>query len=104
MRYFRDEPDHAAEMEETFARLQQGAAHSHLFRFTEPVKRNPVARRFPEPFQELHRFGAGHLGFQNLTVVAFDLEVQFHLADLGLLPPLRQAACPPAIPRSIRNR
>ncbi len=94
MRRFRDEPDHAAEVDDPVARLQQGAAQSHLFRFTEPVKRNPVAWLSPEPFQELHRFGAGHLGFQNRTVVAFDLEVQFHLADLGLLPPLRRAGLP----------
>lgn len=102
VRRFRDEPDHGAEVEETFARFQQGAAQSHLFRFTEPVEMNPVetrildlvARLFPEPFQELHRFGVLHLGFQNRTVVDFDREVQFYLAYLGLLSPLRQAGLP----------
>ena len=98
---FRDEADHGAELEETFARFAQGAVKQRGFRFptaymtrvdAEIVER--VARLHPDVFTALEQFGELHAGFIDATVARFDREVRFYLAYLDLIAPLRSAGLP----------
>lgn len=98
---FRDEPDYGAEIEATFARFAQGDVKDREFRFSAPymtrveaeiVER--VGRLFPDVFGELERFGEHHQDFVDPTIARFGREIQFYLAFLSLISPLRSLGLP----------
>lgn len=106
VRAYRGEPDHAQQVEETFARFRQGKVGDHLFQLHEPLDMNPVearilalvARLFPEPFGDLEQFLAANQHFANPLLTTFDTEAQFYLAYLDLLRPLREQGLPVCYP------
>jgi DNA mismatch repair protein MutS len=93
------EPDYSAEIEKTFERFQQGAAKDYRVRYrTWPGMTHVgawiaelVARLFPEEFTALREFGQRHVAFQDPVISQFDRELQFYLAYLDYVRPLRSA-------------
>jgi hypothetical protein len=93
------EPDYSAEIEKTFERFQQGAAKDYRVRYrTWPGMTHVgaqiaalVARLFPEEFTALRDFCQRHAAFADPVISQFDRELQFYLAYLDYVRPLRSA-------------
>ena len=91
------EADHSAEVEETFARFQQGAVQSHLARLRDYVEMNHVeariiagvARLHPDVFRARADFCAGHGDYLDAAISRFDREVRFYLACFEMVERLR---------------
>ncbi len=87
------EPDYSAEVEETFARFQQGAVKSYLTKLPDYDEMNHVeaqildrvARLHPDVFATLAGYSARHRDYLDPTIARFDREVQFYLAYLELV-------------------
>jgi DNA mismatch repair protein MutS len=85
---YEDEADYNDELEELFARFRQGDVESKLSKVNdggsmdhvEARIANLVGRLFPGEFQALDRFCSCHGEFIDLTIAAFDREIQFYLA------------------------
>lgn len=101
------EADMSAEIERTFERFKQGAVGDYRARFREHADMNHVeaqildlvAKLHPEPFAELARFSARHERYLDETVGRFDREIQFYLAYLEYIEPLKKKGLPIALPR-----
>ena len=106
VQHFHDEPDYSAQVAAAFEKFRQGAVKSHLAKFpsyadmdhVEGQILERVAQLFPEQFGALDRFCSGHASFADPVVLAFDREVQFYLAWLDYLAPIRQAGLSVAYP------
>jgi DNA mismatch repair protein MutS len=93
------EPDYSAEIEETFARFQQGAVKDYLVQYRPwpgmdhvgAQVAELVARLFHDEFTALGEYCRRHAGFTDPLVERFDRELQFYLAYLDYLRPLRTA-------------
>jgi len=105
---YEGEPDYTVEVLETFVRFREGAAKSYLVRLSDEVEMNHVEARildgvaelYPEAFAARAAYCERHRDFLEETVVRFDREVQFYLAYLALIEPLRAAGlpfCQPAV-------
>lgn len=103
-----DEADYSAEVAETFERFEQGAVKDYRSTFSSLIDMNHVearilglvARLYPKVFATLNAFCRLHGGFLDPTVGAFDREVQFYVAYLKLIDPLRRtglAFCVPEV-------
>jgi DNA mismatch repair protein MutS len=96
---YRDETDLSAEVQQTFARFQQGDVKEHRWRFPEFAALNHVeeqildrvAKLFPEPFARLHSFCETYTHAFDEAVLRFDREVQFYLGYLEFIEPLTKA-------------
>lgn len=99
---YSDEADYSVEVEATFQRFQQQEAKNYLMELTtssfmnhvEEAILDRVARLFPEVFGPLSEFCAVHRDFMDPTVARFDREVQFYVAYLEYVEPLRRADLP----------
>jgi DNA mismatch repair protein MutS len=93
------EPDYSAEIEETFERFRQGAVKDYQVSYrTWPTMNHVgerildlVARLFSDEFGALADYCDRHAEFVDLAVARFDREVQFYLAYLEYIRPLRSA-------------
>jgi DNA mismatch repair protein MutS len=85
---YKGEPDYSVQVEETFAKFKQGAVKSYL-----------VARLNPDVFGALAEYGGRHRDYLDVTVGRFDREVQFYLAYLELIGPMKAAGLPFCYPR-----
>jgi DNA mismatch repair protein MutS len=93
------EPDYSAEIEKTFERFQQGAVKDYRVRYrTWPGMTHVgaqiaalVARLFSDEFTALGEFCRRHAGFTDASVGQFYRELQFYLAYLDYIGPLRSA-------------
>ena len=93
------EPDYSAEIEETFERFRQGAVKNYLVKYRGWPGMNHVAehiaglvaRLFSDEFAALEDFCRGHASFLDPKVRQFEREIQFYLAYLGYLKPMRSA-------------
>jgi hypothetical protein len=105
---FADEPDYGEEIRATFARFRQGEVKGYRFRYDRDPQLNHVeeqildlvAKLNPEPFADLERFHAGNAGFLDPTVARLDRELQFYLAYLDHIEPMRSAGltfCEPTV-------
>lgn len=115
---FREEPDYSAEVAASFEKFRQGATKTYGWRFDEGSDMNHVeaailervARLYPEPFDALHDYTIEHQSFVDPTIARFDREIQFYLAWLDYIAPLRRAGlafCYPEFsgnPRSLDGR
>ncbi len=94
-----ERPDVSAEVQDTFAKFAQGAVKDHRVRFNERPELNHVesqildyvAELHRETFAALERFCTVQRGYLDTGVARFDREVQFYLAYLELITPLRNA-------------
>ncbi|MFZ0049618.1 MAG: hypothetical protein WAL16_27570 [Streptosporangiaceae bacterium] len=104
---YEGEPDYGAEVEETFAKFEQGAVKSYLVGLPDSADMNHVeaqildriARLNPDVFGALAEYSSRHRDFLDATVGRFDREVQFYLAYLHLIGPLKAAGLPFCYPR-----
>jgi hypothetical protein len=104
---YEGEPDYSAEVAATFAKFAQGTARDYRGAFRSPPDMNSVeerileeaARLFPEAFGPLEEFCDRHSGFMDATVRAFDREIQFYLAYLDYIAPVKAAGLAFCFPR-----
>jgi DNA mismatch repair protein MutS len=104
---FGGEPDMSDEVQRAFAKFQQGAVTDYRAKFREPAEMNHiearilelVAKLFPEPFSRLADFSAQHMDFVDRTIGRFDREVQFYVAYLEYIAPLKSKGLEFAYPR-----
>ncbi len=96
---YEGEPDYSAEVLKIFERFKQGAAKDYRVQYRTWPGMNHVgaqildlvARLFPEEFSALDDFCRRHGDFFDASVRRFEREVQFYLAYLEYLAPLRAA-------------
>lgn len=93
------DPDYSAEVEETFARFQQGEVGDYRIQYRtwpsmthvgEQILRL-VARLFREEFDALAGYCRQYPGFVDPVIDRFDRELQFYQAYLDYIAPLRAA-------------
>ncbi len=93
------DPDYSAEIQKTFERFQQGAAKDYRVQYrTWPGMTHVgaqiaelVARLFPDEFSALKSYCTRHAGFSDSVISQFNRELQFYLAYLDYIRPLRSA-------------
>jgi DNA mismatch repair protein MutS len=99
---YEGEANYSEELLATFDRFKQGAAKDYRVAYRTDMGSNHVqeqvvtlvARLFPGAFGALDQFWAQHQGFLDGTVDRFEQEVQFYLAFVELVQPLRDAGLP----------
>ena len=99
---FEDEPDMSAEVERTFAKFKRGAVEDYAVRFSEYVDMNQVEGRIldlvaklnPETFASLDEYCQRHQRYLDDTIGRFDSEIQFCLAYLECIEPLKARGLP----------
>ena len=102
-----DEADFSADVVATFAKFARGAVRDYHGKFrswpdmdyVEERITDQVARLFPDEFGALDGFRQRHAGFLDETVRAFDREVQFYVAYLDFIAPLKAAGLEFCYPR-----
>jgi DNA mismatch repair protein MutS len=102
VRPYGGEPDYSAEVEATFAKFRRAPARDYRVKLVDAGRLNHVetqilervARLNPEPFSALTAFCAAHETYLDERVVRFDREVQFYVAYLRVIAPLRAAGLP----------
>lgn len=102
VRAYDGESDYSAEVEETFAKFKQGAVKDYRVKFrswpemdhVEAQILSLVARLFPDIFGHLDAYCTTHARYLDTTLAAFDREVQFYLAYLEYIAPLKRAGLP----------
>ncbi len=103
-----DEPDYSADVVKTFAKFAEGAVKDYRVSFrsspdmdhVEARILDLVARLYPEVFAELDDYCARHSSYLDDTLGVFDREIQFYLAYLEFIAPLKKAGlafCYPAV-------
>jgi DNA mismatch repair protein MutS len=93
------EPDYSAEIEKTFERFQQGAVQDYRVQYrvwpgmthVGAQIAGLVARLFSQEFTALADYCRQHAGFVDPVISQFDRELQFYLAYLDYIGPLRSA-------------
>ena len=104
---YEGEPDYGTEVEQAFAKFRQGAVDSYLVKLPDYADMNHVeaqvldgvARLHPEVFEPRAEFCNTHRDYLDPTIGRFDREVQFYLAYLELIRPLRAAGLPFCYPQ-----
>jgi DNA mismatch repair protein MutS len=99
---YQGEDDYSAAVLTTFERFKQGAVKDYLVHYRTWPGMNHVqaqitdlvARLFPEQFAALDEYCRRHAGFLDEGVERADRELQFYLAYLDYIAPLRQAGLP----------
>jgi DNA mismatch repair protein MutS len=102
------EIDYSSQVGKTFEKFQQGAATDYRIKFSVDPDMNHieakiaefVAKLYPEIFAPITEFCKRNNDFIERAVAAFDREVQFYLAYLEYIAPLRRsglAFCYPAV-------
>jgi DNA mismatch repair protein MutS len=97
-------PDYTAEIEDAFKRFRRGAVREYLatFQFEPDLNHvgilDRVALLHPDAFRALDAFCGRHRAFVDPTIAAFEREVQFYLAYLEYLEPLRSSGLPVCYP------
>lgn len=99
VRKYDHENDYSQEIERDFRKFKQGVVADYLTRFSTTEDLNHVdakvlefvARLHPEIFGRLNRYCFANDGYLDNTIATFDREVQFYLAYLDYIRPLKQA-------------
>ena len=96
---YREEADYSAAVLQTFERFKQGAVKDYRIRYRTWPGMNHVAaqildlvaRLFPEEFAALDEYCQEHAGFVDEGIQCADQELQFYLAYMDYIRPLRAA-------------
>jgi DNA mismatch repair protein MutS len=104
---YEDEADFSADVVATFAKFARGEVKDYRGKFrswpdmdyVEERITDQVARLFPDEFGALDGFCQRHVGFLDETVRAFDREIQFYVAYLEFIAPLKAAGLEFCYPR-----
>jgi len=111
---YEDEIDYSADIDNIFSRFRQGAAKSYLLKMPGSLGLNHVeaqildcvAKLYPEIFANLEAFCKTHASFIDETIDSFEREIQFYIAYLDYIGPLKRAGmsfCYPDIAESDKN-
>lgn len=111
VRYAVGKPDYSAEVEATFERFQQGGVHEYIFKFNDSTEMNHIEAQildgvvylYQDVFSQLADYVAKNKDFLDPTIAAFDREIQFYVAYLDFIVPLKKAGlafCYPAVSAS----
>jgi len=98
VRKYNQEVNYSTEIEKTFAKFRQGAVKDYQVSYPQRVEMNHVeakiaefvARLFPELFSRLEEYCVKNADFLDETIATFDREIQFYLAYLEYIAPLRR--------------
>ena len=104
---FEGEPDMSAEIEQTFAKFKRGAVNDYRTHFREHAEMNHVeaqvlelvAKLHSETFAKLAEYCERHQRYLDETVGRFDREIQFYLAYMQYIEPLKADGLTFAYPR-----
>jgi hypothetical protein len=97
---YNDEPDYSAEVEQTFAKFRQGAVKDYRSNLRAASGMNHVeaqildcvAKLYPDIFSGLSSFDEYYRGrFVDGAIRTFDREIQFYVAYLEFIAPIKQA-------------
>jgi hypothetical protein len=96
------ETDYSTEVENSFRKFQEGAVSDQLIAPPEWAHMNHVqaqilegvAHLYPGAFRALDEFCERHQDFVDPVIARFDREVQFYLAYLAYIDPLKRAGLP----------
>jgi DNA mismatch repair protein MutS len=110
---YEGEADYSAQVLATFERFKQGTVKDYRTVFREPPEMNHVesgvlrmvARLYPAEFDVLDQFCAVHPEFVDPVVGRFDVEVQFYIAYLEYIAPIRAVGlsfCYPIVGRETK--
>jgi DNA mismatch repair ATPase MutS len=99
VRKYNSEVDYSTVVEKTFARFNKGATSDYRVKFSDPLEMNHIeaqilafgSQLFPDVFHDLNNFCEKHSDFLDETIVNFDREIQFYIAYIEYLAPLKQA-------------
>lgn len=102
-----EEPDVSEEVRETFERFRREVVKGRLVEFRDHLEANHieaqilnrVAQLAPEPFAALSSWCERHEQFRDELIVRFDREVQFYLAYLEYIEPLKRRGLQFSLPR-----
>ncbi|MCL4393221.1 MAG: DNA mismatch repair protein MutS [Chloroflexi bacterium] len=105
---FESAVDYSAEVEDTFEKFQQGAVKDYRVSIPDWADMNHieagvldlVAKVFPDEFRRLDDFCANHVNYLDEALGAFDRQVQFYIAYLEYIAPLRRAGLKFCYPRN----
>lgn len=94
--------DYRTDVEATFAKFQHGEVKDRRVEYSEFSDLNKVevqvldlvAKLFPGPFGRLADYCAAHRDFVDTRIARFDREVQFYLAWLDFIGPIRSSGLP----------
>jgi DNA mismatch repair protein MutS len=111
---YEGEADYSAAVLKTFERFKQGATRDYLLRYrTQPGMNHVaaqiteiVARLFPDEFTALEDYCRQYAGFLDDGVARADRELQFYLAYLDYIAPVRAAGlsfCYPEVSASAKD-
>lgn len=112
VRRYEGEADYSVEVEKTFAKFKEGKGKDYTVRLNERWGMSHieaiilafVARLHPEPFAALDRFWEVHSQFLDETIVTFDREVQFYVAYLEFIAPIKRKGLPFCYPQVSASR
>jgi DNA mismatch repair protein MutS len=98
VRRYDSEIDYSADVEATFDKFKQGAAKDYRVKFSASDDLNHVeakilefvAELHPEVFVPLTEYCTRHANYLDQTVAEFDREIQFYVAYLDYISPLRR--------------
>jgi DNA mismatch repair protein MutS len=104
---YAEEPDVSEEVERAFAKFRQGAVRDRRVHFRAQAEMNHVeaqildlvAKLFPQPFARLADYRSRRDSYLDPTIARFDREVQFYLAYLEYIGPLRCKGLAFSLPR-----
>jgi DNA mismatch repair ATPase MutS len=107
IRQYEETLDISAEVQRTFAKFNEGAVNDYRVRFNGYADMNHVearildlvAKLYPTTFSKLSEFRSHHQGYLDDTIGRFDREVQFYLAYLEYIEPLKAHALAFCYPR-----
>jgi Mismatch repair ATPase (MutS family) len=99
VRKYNSEADYSTEVEKTFAKFKQGSATDYKVKFSDPIEMNHieakilsfVAQLFPRVFKRLDDYCEVNSSFLDRTITNFDREIQFYVAYLDYIAPLKEA-------------
>jgi hypothetical protein len=102
VRPYAGEPDYTVAVEDTFAKFRQGAVKDYKTKFRDWPEMVPVeakilegvAQLYPAVFRQLDQYCADNAAYLDLTIAGFDREIQFYVAYLDYIAPLRRAGLP----------
>ncbi len=102
-----DELDYTAEVERTFAKFKQGAVKDYRMPIYQGTAMNHVeaqilacvAQLYPQEFAQLEAFQRRHADFLDAVLARVEREIQFYVAYLTFIAPLKAAGLPFCYPQ-----